>query len=205
MFTWWLSYECTGCVVLQIFRTEMSNYTRRVSSSFHRLLPIFSWARQQQGSTRSSLQVEVMPPQRAFSTSTELILYKDESPQEMSYTSLRDLMSTNRHVCINVRPNREGAHEEKEEDERPAIKNRLVELAARAYLLPSHAQETRRNKFFSRQWSRFTSRNWLHNQSNMNLSTNVPCLPSPLWVDISRAFCSLFSLSHMRPQPVIRL
>lgn len=182
----------------------MMNYTRL---SIHRLLPIFSWARPQQVLTRSLLQVEVMPPHRALSTSTELILFKDENPQEMSYTSLRDLLSSNRHVCINVRPNGECTHEEKEEDERPAIKNRLVELAARAYLLPSHAQETPANQFFSRQWSRFTSRNWLHshNQSNINLQSNVPCLPSPLWVDITRAFCSLFKLSHLRPQPVLRL
>lgn len=172
----------------------MTNFTRL---SIHRLLPIFSWARQQP--THGVMRV---PPQKALSRATELILFKDENPQEMSYTSLRDLMTANCHVCITVKPSGEWPQDE---EERPAIKNRLVELAARAYLLPSHAQETPANQFFSRQWARLTSRTRLHSHdhSSINvLQSHVPCLPSPLWLDITRAFCSLFKL---RPQPALRL
>ena len=174
----------------------------------HRLLPMFSWSRQQQQvPAREFVQVGGMPPHKDFPVATEFILFKNEDAQELSYTSLSDLLSANRHTCINVRPNGEHTREDKDEDERPVIKNRLVELAARAYLLPSHAQETPANQFFSRQWARFTSRNWLHSHhSNTNLQSPVSCLPSPvLWLDITRAFCSMFRLSHLRPQPVLRL
>lgn len=202
-------------VSVQMFREEMRSFARL---SIHRLLPMFSWTRQQR---QHFLQVEVvtpsLSPQKEFSTATELILFKDvengdHHRRELSYTSLRDLLATSppsRHVDLVRAKSREVCVEVGElEDERPAIKNRLVELAARAYLLPTHAQTTPGNQFFSRQWARFTNRNWLHSRHYSSIipplqqSGDVSCLH---WVDITRAFCSLFKLSHLRPQPVLRL
>lgn len=180
----------------------MASFTRL---SIHRLLPSFSWTRQRQVPSRGHhfLQVEVMspaPPQQ-FPIATELILFQDKNPHhELSYTSLRDLLATNARHVHPIKPKEDS--QELELDERPAIKNRLVELAARAYLLPTHVQTTPANQFFSRQWARLTNRRHSH-QSNLSLQLSaVSCLHL---VDITRAFCSLFKLSHLRPQPVLRL
>ncbi|KAG0614474.1 hypothetical protein M758_6G179800 [Ceratodon purpureus] len=183
---------------------------RQERLSIQSLLPLFSWTRQQQVLPRHGfLQVQVMSEEKDISAVTELIIFKDEDSHELSYTSLRDLLSTNRSVSP-IKPKRESAFEDLEVDERPLIKNRLVELAARAYLLSLHAQENPANQFFSRQCARFTETNWLQrHHSKISLQTlssgDISCLPGPLWVDIIRAFCSLFRLRDIQPQPFLQL
>lgn len=170
------------------------------------LLLFFSWSRQ--GEVQGFFQMQVMSTSKYKSpTVGDLMICKDEDPHELSYTSLRDLLSTNRPPSpIKPKTERESPYDYIEEDERPVIKNRLVELAARAYLLPSHAQATPANEFFSRQWARFSRTNRLQrHHSEISLLGNVSCFPGPLWMNITRAFCSLFKISHLRPQPLLQL
>lgn len=191
---------------MQFLIQKMTNLPRL---GMRMLLPLFSWARHPHVPSGGLLHVEVMSAHKNFSNAaTELTILKNENPHELSYTSLRDLLSSDRHTCL-IKPQRECEGEHKElEDERPVIKNRLVELAARAYLLPSHAQATPANQFFSRQWARFT-RTWLQSHHSSitlhSFSEADSCLPGPLWVEITRAICSLFNLNQFRPQSVLQL
>ncbi len=181
---------------------------------------------------RRSLQVAEMRSEsvvvaKRLSIDTELPVSERETHNQLSsYTSLRDLMLASRPISP-IKQKREisrTAERELEEDDphwpgggaRPPIKNRLVEQAARAYLLPAGAQTAPSEQFFARYWAKLTSSGSLHvRPSTEDLYTPVhhdsghldshfecgfSCLPSFLWVSFTHIFSCLFS--NVRPQSV---
>ncbi len=162
------------------------------------------------------------------SVDTELpVIERDNrNHHHLSYTSLRDLMPTSRPISPIKQKGGEsltGDREQEEDDPhwpggtRLPIKNRLVEQAARAYLLPAAAQSTPSNQFFAHYWAKFTTSSRLHGHpSNEDLyassvhgsghldgcsdCSSFSCLPSFLWLDLTCIFRCLFS--SVRPQSV---
>lgn len=112
-------------------------------------------------------------------SATELSHF-DES---LSYTSLRDLLPSSGPGSPRQRETEEGAEKKEPGDDRPAIKNRLVERAARAYLRP-------------------TSDGLKNPSDNMQLARYWPTLT---WEDLTRMVQSLFKLKlsaqRHRPRP----
>ena len=203
---------------LQAIRIEMTMMTKSNKFSLRSLSTFFSWHKQRQVAPRPFLELEL---ESADKEATELTHFEEENHHHLSYTSLRDLMPCSRPISP-IKRKREsliGEREDAEEDDllwagasRPPIKNRLVEQAARAYLLPSGAHRTPPNQFFARYWARLTSRSFQSHQSTDDLRVPtggcvhgcnngcLSCLPSLLWVDFTRAFRTLFS--HLRPQSI---
>ena len=193
-------------------------------------------------SSQSYLEMEKIGSPQKWSPQkknyTELTLFDEvDDSHNLSYTSLRDLMPSNRPPSPVKRLKRESLrvveeagkeHDADNDDElfcdRPPIKNRLVERAARAYLLPTSAPQTPPDQFFARYWARLTTggssnleRQQLQQQSVSAEDLWAPasrgcsrgcsngclsCLPTLLWVDLTGAFRSLFT--HLRPQPLLR-
>lgn len=204
---------------LQATRIEMTMMTKSNNKfSLRSLSTFFSWHKQRQVAPRPLLELEL---ESADKDATELTHFEEDNHHHLSYTSLRDLMPSSRPISP-IKRKREsltGEREEAEEDDllwagasRPPIKNRLVEQAARAYLLPSGAHRTPPNQFFARYWAKLTNRSFQSHQSTEDLRVPtggcihgcnngcLSCLPSLLWVDLTRAFRTLFS--HLRPQSI---
>jgi hypothetical protein len=166
---------------------------------------------------------------KELSVDTELPVIDRENQHHLSsYTSLRDLMPTSSRPISPIKHKREsltGEREQEEEDfhswpggTRPPIKNHLVEQAARAYLLPAGTQRPPSNQFFACYWAKLTSSGSLHGGYCRNDDLyaahvhgsghldgcsdcgSFSCLPSFLWLDLTRIFRCLFR--NVRPQPV---
>nr|PNR37892.1 hypothetical protein PHYPA_021002 [Physcomitrium patens] len=123
--------------------------------------------------------------ERGAGTMTE-ITHFDES---LSYTSLRDLLPTSRPGSPRQGETGEGVEKKEPGDDRPAIKNRLVERAARAYLRP-------------------VSDGLRHSPEQMQLGRYWPTLS---WEDLARMVQSLFKLKlstqnhRQRPHYALRI
>jgi hypothetical protein len=166
---------------------------------------------------------------KELSVDTELPVIDRENQHHLSsYTSLRDLMPTSSRPISPIKHKREsltGEREQEEEDfhswpggTRPPIKNHLVEQAARAYLLPAGTQRPPSNQFFACYWAKLTSSGSLHGGYSRNDDLyaahvhgsghldgcsdcgSFSCLPSFLWLDLTRIFRCLFR--NVRPQSV---
>lgn len=197
-------------------------------SSARNLSSLFSWNKSRQVTPLNCfLETDVASPRKPdLGLATELTQF-DEENAHLSYTSLRDLLpAASSRPGSPVKPKRpllEGEDEKPEEEviwsgsDRPAIKNRLVEQAARAYLLPTSPQKTPPDQFFARYWAKLTSNPtetetlWSP-PANAQLPGNgcvhgcthgcLSCLPSLIWVDLTRVVHALFS--PRRPQSLLR-
>jgi hypothetical protein len=202
--------------------------TTATKSSARNLSSLFSWNKSRQVTPLNCFleMDEASPRKPGFGVATELIQF-DEENAHLSYTSLRDLLpAVSSRPGSPVKPKRpllEGRDEKPEEEvawggsDRPPIKNRLVEQAARAYLLPTSPQKTPPDQFFARYWAKLTSNpghtenhNWappaaqlpghgcIHGCTHGCLS----CLPTLIWVDLTRVVHALFG--QLRPQSLLR-
>jgi hypothetical protein len=195
-----------------------------------RLSSLFSWNKSREMTARTCfLDLDITSPGKAnLGVATELTHFDDENAH-LSYTSLRDLLPTSRPGSP-VKQKRQSSgqngvqtEEKISEDDDPSIiwgngdrlpiKNRLVEQAARAYLLPVSPQKTPPDQFFARYWAKLTSTS----TSSENLLASPPhgrvgcihgcthgclsCLPTLIWVDLTRVVHALFS--QLRPQSLI--
>lgn len=200
--------------------TTTSTPTAKTSAS--NLSSLFSWNKSRQ-----------VTPLNCFLETDEASPRKPEVEYELKptpveaenahllYTSLRDLIpGPGSRPGSPVKPKRtlqEGSGGEEEVtwsgsgSDRPPIKNRLVEQAARAYLLPTSPQKTPLDQFFARYWAKLTS-----NSNSDSLLALPPghgcihgcthgclsCLPSLIWVDLTRVVHGLFS--QLKQPPLLR-
>lgn len=184
------------------------------------LSSLFGWNKPREMSARSCfLDLNLTSPGKTnLGVATELIHFDDENGH-LSYTSLRDLLPTSRPGSPVKQKRQNGDTDEKSDEDssiswgggdRLPIKNKLVEQAARAYLLPVSPQKTPPDQVFARYWAKLTS------TSSESLLASPPrrvgcihgcahgclsCLPSLLWVDLTRVVHALFS--QLRPQSLI--
>lgn len=204
------------CVDWQAANRDMTNSSSKGSA--RSLSSLFSWSKSREMTARSCfLDVE-----SSLGEATELAHFDDENGH-LSYTSLRDLLPTSRPGSP-VKQKRQGSlngeTEEKSDDDdlsviwgsgdRLPIKNRLVEQAARAYLLPVSPQKSPPDQFFARYWAKLTSTSSEHQLASspgrvgcIHGCTHgcLSCLPSVLWVDLSRVVHALFG--QLRPPSLI--
>lgn len=193
-------------------------------TSARNLSSLFSWNKSRQVTPLNCfLEMDVCSPRKPDTGSpTELSAFEDEH-SHLSYTSLRDLLPTSRPgspVKLKRASSPEVGSPPPEEDDqskiwsgsdRPPIKNRLVEQAARAYLLPTSPQKTPPDQFFARYWAKLTSGNGQSENVIVPGTTGcvhgcthgcLSCLHTLIWVDLTRVVHALFGQS--RPQSLLR-
>lgn len=219
------------CMQATYCTQNMNTTTTTPKASARNLSSLFSWNKSRQVTPLNCfLEMDVVSPRKPEMgmVATELTQF-DEENAHLSYTSLRDLLPTaSSRPGSPVKPNKRPLPEESSEDEvadplkiiwgggdRPPIKNRLVEQAARAYLLPTSPQKTPPDQFFARYWAKLTS-NPSHAdnlRATPQLADNhgcihgcthgcLSCLPSLIWVDVMRVVHGLFG--QLRPQSLLR-
>lgn len=214
-----------------------STTTTTTKSSARNLSSLFSWNKTSRQVTPLNcfLEMDLASPRKPdLGVATELTQFEEEN-SHMCYTSLRDLLPTSRPGSPvklkrggSAQVGGEGGDEKPEEEldplkiwggsDRPPIKNRLVEQAARAYLLPTSPQKTPPDQFFARYWAKLTSTPshsenlWVpaaaaaqlpgHGCINGCTHGCLSCLPTLIWVDLTRVVHALFS--QLRPQSLLR-
>jgi hypothetical protein len=185
----------------------MTNTVAPKGGSAKNLSSLFSWNKSRQVTPLNCLlEMDISSPRKP---PTELMGF-DEEGAHLSYTSLQDLLpASNSRPGSPVKGKRDPEAEVEVLDwagsDRPAIKNRLVEQAARAYLLPTSPQKTPPDQFFARYWAKLTSNDTVtlaagNHHGCIHGCTHgcLSCLPTLIWVDLTRALHALFG--QFRPQ-----